>query len=59
MPLPFIIGGLAAAAAIGGVGSGIHGGMKMKEANDTMKLAKEIQERAINLNYSLQRRERG
>lgn len=48
MPLPFIIGGLAAAAAIGGVGSGIHGGMKMKEANDTMKLAKEIQERAIN-----------
>ena len=32
MPLPFIIGGLAAAAAIGGVGSGIHGGMKMNEA---------------------------
>ena len=39
MPLPFIIGGLAAAAGVAGVGSGIHGAAKMKEANDTMKAA--------------------
>ena len=30
MPLPFIIGGLAAVAGIAGVGSGIHGAAKMK-----------------------------
>ena len=47
MPLPFIIGGLAAAAALGGIGSGIYGGVKMKEANDTMKIAERKQERAI------------
>lgn len=39
MPLPFILGLAAAAAAAGGVGSGIHGVAKMKEANDTMELA--------------------
>lgn len=39
MPLPLIIGGLAAVAGTVGVGSGIHGGIKMKDANDTMKLA--------------------
>ena len=39
MPLPFILGAAAAVAAIGGVGSGIHGAAKMKEANDTMKSA--------------------
>lgn len=39
MPLPLIIGIAAAAAGIAGVGSGIHGGMKMKEANETMQLA--------------------
>lgn len=39
MPLPFILGAAAAAAALGGVGSGIHGATKMKEANDTMKSA--------------------
>jgi hypothetical protein len=37
MPLPFILGAAAVAAAIGGVGSGIHGAAKMKEANDTMR----------------------
>lgn len=37
MPLPFILGAAAAVAAVGGVGSGIHGAVKMKEANDTMK----------------------
>ena len=39
MPLPFILGAVATVAAVGGVGSGIHGAAKMKEANDTMKLA--------------------
>ncbi len=47
MPLPFIIGGLAAAAGISGIASGIHGGVKMKEANDTMQVAKLVQERAV------------
>ena len=48
MPLPLIIGGIAAVAGIAGIGSGIHGGVKMKEANDTMKLAKRKQEEALN-----------
>ena len=39
MPLPFILGAAALAAAVGGVGSGIHGAVKMKEANDTMQSA--------------------
>lgn len=43
MPLPFIIGGIAAVA---GVGTGIHGGLKMKKANDTMNTAKQMKERA-------------
>ncbi len=47
MPLPFIIGGLAVAAGVTGVGTGIHGGVKMKEANDTMKKAQEIQKEAV------------
>lgn len=38
MPLPLIIGAVIAGAA--GVGSGIRGGMKMKEANDTIEVAK-------------------
>ena len=49
MPLPFIIGGLAAVAGAAGLGSGIHGGYKMKEANDTMKSAQRIQEKAVSL----------
>ena len=40
MPLPFIIGGLAIAAGVGGIGSSIHGAAKMKEASDTMEAAK-------------------
>lgn len=48
MPLPFILGGIAAVAAVAGVGSGIKGGMKMKDANDTMESAKRMQRRAIN-----------
>lgn len=47
MPLPFIIGAVAVAAGAVGVGSGIHGGVKMKEANDTMESAKRKQERAV------------
>ena len=39
MPLPFIIGGIAAVAGLAGAGSAIHGGVKMKEANDTVKSA--------------------
>lgn len=39
MPLPLFLGIGAAIAAAGGVGAGIHGGVKMKEANDTMKSA--------------------
>ena len=49
MPLPLIIGGIAAVAGVAGVGTGIHGGIKMKEASDTMKLAQSKQERAIAL----------
>lgn len=39
MPLPLILGIGAAVAGLAGVGSGIHGAAKMKEANDTMKSA--------------------
>lgn len=39
MPLPLILGVGAAIAGITGVGSGIHGAVKMKEASDTMKMA--------------------
>ena len=39
MPLPFILGAAAAAAGVIGLGSAVQGGVKMKEANDTMKLA--------------------
>ena len=49
MPLPLIIGGLAAIAGVAGVGSGIHGGVKMKEANDTMKAAQSKQQKAVAL----------
>lgn len=37
MPLPLILGVGAAAAAAVGVGGAVHGGVKMKQANDTMK----------------------
>lgn len=49
MPLPLIIGGIAFVAGVAGVGTGIHGGVKMKEANDTMKRAQSKQEGAIEL----------
>ena len=44
MPLPFIIGGIALAA---GVKSGISGGAKIKDAKETVEIAKKIQEKAV------------
>ncbi len=40
MPIPIILGIGAAIAAAGSVGAGVHGAKKMKDANDTLKLAK-------------------
>lgn len=47
MPLPLILGIGAAVAGVAGVGTGIHGAVKMKEANDTMTEAKTRHERNI------------
>ena len=41
MPLPLILGGVAAAAAAVGAGSAVHGGVKMKKAHDEMKSAQQ------------------
>ena len=48
MPLPLILGIGAAVAAAGGIGSGVHGAVKMKDANDTMQAARSKQEKAVN-----------
>lgn len=42
MPLPLILGVGAAVAGIAGAGSAISGASKMKDANDTQKLAQKI-----------------
>lgn len=47
MPLPLLLGIGAAIAGATGIGTGIHGAVKMKEANDTMELAKYCHERNI------------
>ena len=47
MPLPLILGVGAAAAAAVGVGGAVHGGVKMKQANDTMKDAQSKHEKNI------------
>ena len=47
MPIPFIVGAIAAASAIAGVGAGVKGAMKMKGANDTIKNAKERNDQNI------------
>lgn len=47
MPLPLLLGIGAAIAGAAGIGSGIHGAVKMKEANDTMESAKSRHERNI------------
>lgn len=39
MPLPLFLGIAAAVAAAGGIGTGVHGAIKMKGANDTVKSA--------------------
>ena len=57
MPLPFILGAVAAIAGVTGVGAGIHGAAKMADANDTIKQANERHERNIarfNLDLQLQ-----
>ena len=46
MPIPFILGAAAAIAGIAGVAAGVKGAVDMKEAKDTMELAKYIHERA-------------
>lgn len=47
MPLPLILGGIAAAAAAAGVGGAAVGGVKMKKANDLMKSANERHQKNI------------
>lgn len=44
MPLPVILGIAAGIAAVGGVGSGISGAVKMKDANDTLRIARDKME---------------
>lgn len=39
MPLPFIIAAVAVVAGAGGIGAGIQGGIKMKDASNTVKSA--------------------
>lgn len=47
MPLPFIVGAVAAVAGACGIGAGVHGGIKMKEANDTVKAAQRRNEQNV------------
>ncbi|MCL2102211.1 MAG: hypothetical protein FWH22_10930 [Fibromonadales bacterium] len=47
MPLPFIIGGLAAAAAAAGIGAGVKGGIDTKKASDRLDAAKNRNERNL------------
>lgn len=47
MPLPFILGGIAAVAGAAGVASGVSGAKKMKDANDTMRIAQNRHEKNI------------
>ena len=46
MPLPLILGIGAGIAATTGVGSGLAGGVKMKQASNTLKSASEKREEA-------------
>lgn len=47
MPIPFIVGAIAALTGATGICSGIYGGVKMKEANDTAKSAKRCHEENV------------
>ena len=44
MPIPFILGAIAVAAGVGGVGAGIKGAIDMADANDTLSKAKKRDE---------------
>ena len=60
MPLPLIIGAAAAIAGAVGLGAGVHGAAKMKEANDTMESAnrrhkKNIQKLEIQNKFTLEK----
>lgn len=47
MPLPFILAAGAIVAGVAGVGAGVHGAIKAKEANDTIGAAKNRHERNL------------
>lgn len=47
MPLPFLIGAIAVAAGATGLGTGIHGAVKMMEAKDTAEAAQSRNDRNI------------
>ncbi|MCQ2109488.1 MAG: hypothetical protein MJZ05_12090 [Fibrobacter sp.] len=47
MPIPFIVGAVGAIAAAAGVGAGVKGAVKMKDANDTIKSAQSRNERNV------------
>lgn len=47
MPLPLILGVGAAITGVVGVGTGVHGAVKMKDANDTMNQAKTRHEKNV------------
>lgn len=47
MPLPFIIGAIGVVAGACGIGTGIHGGVKMKRASDTVKSAQRRNEENV------------
>lgn len=47
MPLPFILGGAAVVAGAAGIGSGIKGAKKMKEAQETLESAQRKHKRNI------------
>lgn len=44
MPIPFILGAIAVAAGVAGVGAGIKGAVDMADANDTLNRAKKRDE---------------
>lgn len=45
MPIPFILGAIAVAAGVAGVGAGIKGAVDMADANDTLNQAKKRDEK--------------
>lgn len=47
MALPAILGAVAAVAAVGGVGAGVNGGVSMKKASKTLKMATAIRDDAV------------